>query len=74
MAEGILSEADSAPISFGVSSLATVLAMGVGHIYGARARCEGIARTGEASGFRWTANGQEQDVGGVLPMGDAIVT
>ncbi|MGB0597962.1 MAG: hypothetical protein ACPGLY_14850 [Rubripirellula sp.] len=71
---GSLGEADSAPLSFGFSWTATVLVMGVGQIDGDRARCEGTARTVEAIGFPWTANGQKRDVGRVLPMGDAIVT
>ncbi len=65
---------DSGPLIFGRSISGTVLTMAVAQIFGDAAVADAIAQAGEAVGIPWTRNDQKQYVGGVLPVGDIIVT
>lgn len=67
-------DVDSGPLIFGRSLSATVLMMGVAQIYGDHEVADAIAQTGEAVGLPWTTNGQKQYAGGIMPIGDIMVT
>lgn len=67
-------DVDSGPLIFGRSLSATVLMMGVAQIYGDQSVADTIAQTGEAVGLPWTTQGQKRYAGGILPIGDIMVT
>ncbi|WP_146115760.1 MULTISPECIES: hypothetical protein [Pirellulaceae] len=67
-------DVDSGPLIFGRSLSATVLMMGIAQIYGDHSVADAIAVTGEAVGLPWTTHGQKQYAGGILPIGDLMVT
>jgi len=67
-------DVDSGPLIFGRSLSATVLMMGVAQIYGDHSMADAIAQVGETVGLPWTLDGQKRYVGGVLPIGDIMVS
>lgn len=66
-------DVDSGPLIFGRSLSATVFTMGVAQVYGDQELADAIAQCGEVIGLPWTADGQKNYVGGLLPIGDIMV-
>jgi hypothetical protein len=66
------SDVDSGPLIAGVSTSATVVAMGVAQIYGDEELSKSISQVGETIGFPF-GNQKRCYLGGILPIGDAFV-
>ena len=65
---------DTGPLIFGRSISATVFMIGVAQLYDDQPVADAIAVAGEAVGLPWTWADEKRYVGGVLPIGDIMVT
>ena len=65
---------DTGPLISGRSISATVFMIGVAQLYDDQPVADAIAVAGEAVGFPWTWADEKRYVGGVLPIGDIMVT
>jgi len=65
---------DSGPLIFERCLSGTVFMIGLTQIYGDQEVANAIATTGEVVGLPWTNSDEKRYVGGVLPVGDIMVT
>ena len=65
---------DSGPLIFGRSLSATVFMIGTAQVFEDQPTADAIAIAGETVGLPWTTGDKKSYVGGVLPIGDIMVT
>ncbi len=67
-------DVDSGPLIFERCLSGTVFTIGLAQIYGDQEVADAISTTGEVVGLPWTSGNEKRYVGGVLPVGDIMVT